>query len=115
MAQLRPIVSHQRWVPIHSLTIASPEREQQGEQDAGPRPMCQRQRVQVTAYYHLQQLGHASRQGSVKLQQILWFLRASPEEHGMPVQRLRSRPGYRRTADGECPRLTGGDDGNVIA
>ena len=29
--------------------------------------MCQRQRVQVTAYYHLQQLGHASRQGSVKL------------------------------------------------
>ena len=54
--------------------------------------MCQRQRVQVTAYYHLQQLGHASRQGSVKLQQILWFLRASPEEHGMPVQRLRSRP-----------------------
>ena len=75
--------------------------------------MCQRQRVQVTAYYHLQQLGHASRQGSVKLQQILWFLRASPEEHGMPVQRLRSPPGYRRTADGECPRLTGGDDGDV--
>ena len=50
-------------------------------------------RAEVTAYYHLQQLGHASRQGSVKLQQILWFLRASPEEHGMPVQGLRSQPG----------------------
>ena len=35
MAQLRPIVSHQRWVAIHSLTIASPEREQQGEGVSG--------------------------------------------------------------------------------
>ena len=35
MAQLRPIVSHQRWVAIHSLTIASPESEQQGEGVSG--------------------------------------------------------------------------------
>ena len=82
--------------------------------------MCQRQRMQGTAYhrlrdYPLQQHGHASRQGSVKLQQVLWFLRASPEEHGMPVQGLRSQPGNRRAPDGECPRLTGGGDGDVTA
>ena len=28
-------LSHQRWVAIHSLTIASPEREQQGEGVSG--------------------------------------------------------------------------------
>ena len=82
--------------------------------------MRQRQRVQVSAYlgprnHHLQQHGYASGQGSVSLQQILRILRAVSEEHGMPVQGLRSRPGYRRAADGECPRLTGGDDGDVTA
>ena len=35
VTQLRPIVSHQRWDAIHSLTIASPEREQQGEGVSG--------------------------------------------------------------------------------
>ena len=76
---------------------------------------CKHPRHHGPCEHHLQQHGHGSGQGSVSLQQVLRILRAPPEGHGMPLQRLRPQAGHRRAADRGWPRASGRGDGDVTA